>query len=139
MPKSDRSASIQFGALPYRIGPKGLEIMLITSRETKRWVIPKGWPMPGKTPHRVAEIEAFQEAGVKGVVSKKPTGTYFYQKALPRGVQRLCLVEVYALRVTREAPIWREKTQRTRAWFSAEAATYCVEEGGLAEIIAAWV
>jgi len=71
MAKSDRTSDTQYGALPWRHGPHGLEIMLITSRETKRWVIPKGWPMVGKKPHRVAEIEAFQEAGVKGIIAKK--------------------------------------------------------------------
>jgi 8-oxo-dGTP pyrophosphatase MutT (NUDIX family) len=76
MAKSDRTADTQFGALPYRIGAAGVEVMLITSRETKRWVIPKGWPMPGKKPHQVAAIEARQEAGVTGVMAKKPIGCW---------------------------------------------------------------
>ena len=89
MAKSNRNTDIQYGALPYRVGKHGVEVMLITSRETRRWVIPKGWPMSGKKPSRVAEIEAFQEAGVKGVVSKKPAGVY-PSKLLPDGETRLC-------------------------------------------------
>ncbi len=61
MAKSDRTTDTQYGAVPYRVGSHGVEVMLITSRETKRWIIPKGWPMAGKEPHKVAEIEAFRK------------------------------------------------------------------------------
>jgi hypothetical protein len=83
--KSDRNTDTQYRALPYRVGSAGVEIMLITSRETRRWIIPKGWPIVGKKPHRIAKVEAFQEAGVKGVISKKPAELYPYSKALPDG------------------------------------------------------
>lgn len=139
MAKSDRTSDTQYAALPYRITAAGCEIMLITSRETKRWVIPKGWPMIGKKPFKLAEIEAFQEAGVKGVVGKTPIGTYHYAKTLPTGGERLCAVEVYPLRVTLETAMWREKTERQRAWFPQERASQLVDEGGLAHIIDAWL
>jgi hypothetical protein len=138
MAKADRDSDIQYGALPYRVGHHGIEVMLITSRETHRWVIPKGWPMGGKKPHRVAEIEAFQEAGVKGVIAKKPIGTYPYPKVLPHGEERLCFIEVYPLRVTLETRKWRERAERQRAWFRAEEAAGLVDEGGLALIIDDW-
>jgi 8-oxo-dGTP pyrophosphatase MutT (NUDIX family) len=138
MPKSDRSPDTQYGALPYRVGPYGMEVMLITSRETKRWVIPKGWPMMSKKPHQVAAVEAYQEAGVKGIVGKKPIGAYPYSKALPDGGERLCFVEVYPLRVTLETKKWREKEQRKRAWFRKDIAAELVDEGGLAQIIDEW-
>jgi hypothetical protein len=125
MAKSDRTTDTQYGALPYRAGPHGLEIMLIISRGSKRWVVPKGWPMIGRKPHRVAEIEAFQEAGVKGVVAKKPIGAYPYTK-------------VYPLHVTLEALEWREKPERKRMWLRAEEAVDLVDEGGLALIIEEW-
>ena len=121
------------------MGVRGIEIMLITSRESKRWVIPKGWPIVGKKPHRVAEIEAFEEAGVKGVVKKKPIGAYPYSKSLPSGEMRLCLVEVYPLRVTLEAIKWREQKERMREWFPAREAAALVDEGGLAQIIEEWL
>jgi len=112
--------------------------MLITSRGTGRWVIPKGWPMVGKQPYRAAEIEAFQEAGVKGLVKKKPIGSYPYSKRLPSGQERLMHVEVYPLRVTLEAVTWHEKKQRERRWFRARDAAELVDEGGLAQIIEEW-
>jgi 8-oxo-dGTP pyrophosphatase MutT (NUDIX family) len=138
MAKSDRTTDTQYGALPYRNGIHGLEILLITSRETGRWVIPKGWPMEGKEPHRAAEIEAFQEAGVKGVIKKKPVGVYPYTKFMPDGSDRLCLVEVFPLRVTLEAVKWREQAERKRAWFKARRAAELVDEGSLARIIEGW-
>lgn len=112
--------------------------MLITSRETKRWVIPKGWPMAGKKPHKVAEIEAFQEAGVKGVISKKPAGIFPYAKTLADGERRLCLVAVFPLRVTLEKVAWRETAERQRQWFPQDAAAALVDEGALAQIIEGW-
>ncbi len=138
MAKSDRATDTQYGALPYRVGPHGVEVMLITSRETKRWVIPKGWPMAGKKPHQVAAVEAHQEAGVKGVVAKKPIGAYPYSKTLPDGSQRLMFIEVYTLRVTLETKKWREKDERQRAWFRQDEAAELVDEGGLAQIIDEW-
>ena len=85
MAKTDLSEDLQFAALPYRLGRHGLDIILITSRETRSWVIPKGLPMEGRHPHRTAEIEAFHEAGVKGSISRKPIGAYPYAKPLPEG------------------------------------------------------
>jgi hypothetical protein len=138
MPKSDRTTDTQYGALPYRVGTYGVEIMLITSRETKRWVIPKGWPIAGKKPHQVAAIEAHQEAGVKGIIGKEPIGSYPYSKALPSGGERLCFIEVYPLWVTLEAARWRERAERERAWFRKNIAAEIVDEGGLAQIIDEW-
>jgi 8-oxo-dGTP pyrophosphatase MutT (NUDIX family) len=138
MAKSDRTTDIQYGALLYREGSCGAEIMLITSRDTGRWVIPKGWPITGKRPHRAAETEAFEEAGVKGVIAKKPIGSYPYAKRLPDGEERIMYIEVYPLRVTLEAVKWKEKAERKRAWFPAQEAADLVDEGGLAQIIEAW-
>jgi hypothetical protein len=138
MAKSDRNTDTQYGALPYRLSLSGVEIMLITSRETQRWVIPKGWPIAGKKPYRVAEIEAFQEAGVKGVISKKPAGLYPYSKALPDGDSRICLVAVFPLRVMLEKTSWPESTERRRQWFGLDEAAELVDEASLAQIIEGW-
>ena len=138
MSRSLREGDLQYGALPYRMGKRGVEILLITSRETKRWIIPKGWPMAGKKPPRAAQIEAFQEAGVKGVIARKPVGTYSYPKILPDGTERPCLVEVYPLRVKLEAAKWREQAERERAWFTLEECLARVDDGGLGQLIAEW-
>ncbi|GAB0120085.1 NUDIX hydrolase [Acidisoma sp. 7E03] len=139
MATSNRKTDVQYGALPWRPTPYGIEILLITSRGTGRWVIPKGWPIEGKKPHRAAEMEAFQEAGVKGLMKKKPIGAYPYAKRLPNGEERLMHIEVYPLRVTLEVVKWRERKQRERRWFRAEEAAELVDEGGLAQIIVEWV
>jgi 8-oxo-dGTP pyrophosphatase MutT (NUDIX family) len=77
MAKHKFARARQFGALPWRIGARGTrEVMLLTSRETHRWVIPKGWPMKGRKPAEVASQEAYEEAGLVGrVVGKRPLGS----------------------------------------------------------------
>src|SRR3954453_11310273 len=85
--KTWRKPRPQIGALPFRFDDEGqLRVMLITSRETRRWVIPKGWPMRGLKPHRAAEREAYEEAGLKGHIGKASVGVYEYAKRLDRGV-----------------------------------------------------
>src|ERR1700726_1179051 len=77
---------VQYAALPYRVRRNfGTEVMLVTSRETRRWIIPKGWPHKGKTPHRSAAREAFEEAGVVGAVGSRPVGSFSYEKRLNNG------------------------------------------------------
>src|SRR5215468_11570993 len=72
---------LQYGALPYRTSNgHRAQFMLVTSRETRRWIIPKGWPKRGKSPHRSAAREAFEEAGVIGAVGRRPVGSFSYAK-----------------------------------------------------------
>jgi 8-oxo-dGTP pyrophosphatase MutT (NUDIX family) len=110
----------QFAALPWRIGEGGRrEVMLLTSRETQRWVIPKGWPMKGRKPSEAASREAYEEAGLIGhIVSKRPLGNFHYQKKLTKK-ERLCQVRVFSFRVERQLNDWPEKTQRETKWFDA--------------------
>jgi len=136
MVKSDRSGDIQFGALPYRARAGGeTEVMLLTSRGVGRWVIPKGWPMVGRKPRVVALTEARQEAGIKGIISRKPIGSFHYAKTLDRGEERLCECIVFLMLVTHEALTWREQKERTRAWFPRDEAAELVNEGALAMMI----
>jgi 8-oxo-dGTP pyrophosphatase MutT (NUDIX family) len=136
MAKSDRTGDTQFGVLPYRVGAAGgTEVMLLTSRGVGRWVIPKGWPMIGRKPRAVALTEARQEAGIKGIIGRRPIGSYHYTKSIERGEERLCECIVFLMLVTTEAPTWREQAQRTRAWFSRNQAAELVNEGGLALMI----
>jgi 8-oxo-dGTP pyrophosphatase MutT (NUDIX family) len=127
---------LQFAALPYRIGDDGApQIMLITSRETSRWVIPKGWPMKGVQPSRVAEREAYEEAGLVGhIVGGKPIGSYRYVKQLPDAKQR-CQVWVFLLQVEHQLGDWPEKAQRETRWFDSTQAASLVAESGLGEIM----
>ena len=86
----------QVAALAYRKHGKGVDVLLITSRETKRWVIPKGWPMKGKKDWDAAATEAFEEAGIEGTIGHKSIGTYHYVKRKLSG-DLDCKVIVYPL------------------------------------------
>ncbi len=125
-------------ALPWRApaGSDGLEILLVSSRETRRWVIPKGWPMKGKTNPSAAAQEAFEEAGLDGRIETKPIGEYPYLKRLKSGAARRVTVDVYPLEVTGEHAIWPEKGQRTLRWMSPVEAALAVQEPELRDLIA---
>jgi 8-oxo-dGTP pyrophosphatase MutT (NUDIX family) len=136
MAKHKSERALQFGVLPWRISERGTrQVMLLSSRETRRWVIPKGWPMKGKKATDVACQEAYEEAGLIGhVVNKRPVGTFHYEKRLAKRAI-LCEVCVFLFRVERQLADWPEKAEREVKWFEAEEAALLVEEGGLAEII----
>jgi 8-oxo-dGTP pyrophosphatase MutT (NUDIX family) len=127
---------LQYAALPYRVSARArTEIMLITSRETRRWIIPKGWPQKGRAPHRSAAREAFEEAGVVGKVARRSVGTFSYEKRLKNGGVALCKVRVFALQVEHQSPVWPEQKQRKVKWLSAATAAKTVKEPSLSEII----
>lgn len=117
----------QIAALPYRFVDGDLQILLVTSRETKRLVIPKGWPEKKVTPYFQAAREAFEEAGVKGAISQTSVGSYTYKKLLPRSYT-WCQVDVYPLLVEVEADKWPEKNERTKHWLSFGEACLSVDE-----------
>ena len=127
---------VQFAALPWRIGQDGIcQVMLLTSRETRRWVIPKGWPIKGRKPAEVAALEAYQEAGLHGhVVGKRPVGNFHYDKQLAKGAVP-CEVQVFLFYVERQISDWPEKHQRVTQWFDVADASSRVVEKGLGEII----
>lgn len=125
----------QYAALPWRKMGEKLEIMLLTSRETRRWVIPKGWPMKGRKPYAAAALEALQEAGLVGKIEKKSIGCYHYRKRLKNGAALLCRVDVFPMRVLRQRKNWPEKSQRTTQWRDYADAAQEVAEEELQEII----
>jgi len=126
----------QVAAIPFRLNAEGvLEVMLVTSRETKRFIVPKGWPMKGKSGRKAATIEAEQEAGVTGRTLKQPAGTYSYWKRLATSFIRVD-VTVYLLAVAEEHADWRERRTRRRAWLSPHDAASLIDEPELATLIA---
>ncbi len=129
---------LQVAALPWRFADR-LEIMLVSSRETRRWIIPKGWPMAGRDNAAAAAIEALEEAGLLGEIDSAPFGAFHYEKRLARGDLVLCRAEVFPLRVVRQRENWREKHERDTAWFSAEQAMALVSDQELAELIARFI
>lgn len=124
----------QVAALPMRYGSNGPEVMLITSRESRRWIVPKGWPMKGRKDHEAAAQEALEEAGLEGRIHKRPLGAYTYDKRSDLIVEP-CRVMVYRLDVASERRSWRERGQRERRWFSAAEAAIHVTESRLASMI----
>jgi 8-oxo-dGTP pyrophosphatase MutT (NUDIX family) len=132
-------ARIQYGALCWRPGSSGVEVLLITSRDTGRWVIPKGWPMPGLSPESAAAQEAWEEAGVEGTVCPVTVGRYGYQKCLSVKDTVPCAVAVYGLRVKRLADQFPEVKERQRQWFPTDKAAQLVNEPDLGRLIAGFV
>lgn len=128
----------QVAALPWRRTDAGLEILLVTSRETRRWVTPKGGRMPGRTDAEAAAIEALEEAGIEGVVAHEPLGTFRYLKILKRRAPRWCVVAVHALEVKTQHDDWHERGQRERVWVSRDEAVRRVDEPDLKALIAAF-
>jgi 8-oxo-dGTP pyrophosphatase MutT (NUDIX family) len=125
----------QVAALPLIVGPDDIaKVLLLTSRDTKRWVIPKGWPMRGRKPHEAAAREALEEGGVSGHFWKRPIGAYSYFKRRERHFD-LCHVDVYMMRVEKQHATWAEKGQREAAWFTLEEAAELVEEQGLVALL----
>jgi 8-oxo-dGTP pyrophosphatase MutT (NUDIX family) len=130
----------QYGALCYRVKKKTgeLELLLVTSRDTGRWVIPKGWPMSGKLSHEVAAREAYEEAGVRGTIETEPLGTFMYGKMLKDGIKVPCKVQVYALAASELAKSFKEKGERRLEWVSCGEAVKRVNEPELKDLILAF-
>ena len=127
---------LQYGALPYRTSSgQRAEFMLVTSRETRRWIIPKGWPKSGKSPHRSAAHEAFEEAGVLGAIGRQSVGSFSYEKRLKNGRSVECEVRVFPLEVKRQRKEWPESQERRVIWLSASRAAEKVKDPVLSKII----
>ena len=134
--KTVAARRLQYGALPYRVSSGSrAEFMLVTSRQTRRWVIPKGWPKKGKSPHRLAAREAFEEAGVTGAIGRRSVGSFSYEKRLKNGGLIECEVRVFPLQVKRQSKQWPEMQERRIKWLSASKAAEKVKEPMLGKII----
>src|SRR5882757_3949548 len=117
----------QVAAIPFRLRKDGgLEVLLVTSRTTRRFIVPKGWPMKGKSGRKAATIEAEEEAGVLGKTLKQPAGTYSYWKRMTSGFIRVDVI-VYLLEVTEELAKWQEAKRRQRAWLAPADAAMLID------------
>lgn len=126
----------QFAALCWRMQRGHVQVLLITSRDTGRWIIPKGWPIDGLDGAGSAAREAWEEAGVEGVIGEESVGYYSYDKVM-RGHSLPCMVGVFPLRVMRLADRFPERKQRRRKWFAAEKAARKVAEPELRALLIA--
>ena len=126
----------QVAAIPFRLDVDGnFEVMLVTSRTTKRFIVPKGWPMKGKSGRKAATIEAREEAGVLGKTLKEPAGSYSYWKRLETNFVRVDVV-VYLLEVSEELANWQEAKSRQRAWLKPQDAALLIDEPDLSTLMA---
>jgi 8-oxo-dGTP pyrophosphatase MutT (NUDIX family) len=125
----------QYGALCWRLHRGRVEVLLVTSRDTGRWVIPKGWPGKGLKPAASAAREAWEEAGVEGQMAEAPLGLYTYAKRRLPDPPLACAVTVFGLRVQRLAESFPERAERRRKWFRAEKAARKVAEPELRELL----
>ena len=136
--EADREPRTQFAALPWRRLDDRLEVLLITSRETRRWVIPKGWPIKALKSAGTAAREAFEEAGVSGKIASKPIGAFGYDKRLRSGRIQRVRVAVFALCVTEESDAWPEMAEREKRWVTPAEASDLVLEPELKKLLAAF-
>lgn len=139
-PDADRGTEElqQVGVLPWRIRRDGEpKVMLITSRRRGRWIVPKGWPMKGRSLLDAASREAFEEAGIFGKIAPEPVTEYRYLKALDNGAHVPCCVTVFGMNVRGTLSHWREKGQRQRRWFSLEEAADKLDDAELAAFVRA--
>lgn len=125
----------QVATLPFVAMADGIEVLLITSRRRRRWIVPKGWPDKSGSLAEAAAREAFEEAGVVGPVQREPVGTYSYQKVMPAGYQVLCHVFVYPLLVVQHALSWQEQAERSMRWLSLAKAADQVDDQDLAALL----
>ena len=131
---SEKQPRAQYAAMPYAIIDDRLCVLLVTSRDTGRWIVPKGWPKKKVKPYEQAAREAFEEAGVIGKIAKKPFGSYHYQKRMKKNFIT-CAVEVFLLKTESETEDWLERPQRVKRWMPPVEAAGLVSDAGLAELL----
>jgi 8-oxo-dGTP pyrophosphatase MutT (NUDIX family) len=135
-PLYKRPERLQFAALCYRGHGDRTQILLITSRDTGRWVLPKGWQIKGLDSAGSAMREAWEEAGVRaGRASKSPLGEFVYGKTLPGDWSIPVRTLVYAVEVAELLDDYPEVTQRRRVWVNPEEAADMVNEPGLKDLL----
>ncbi|WP_370932026.1 NUDIX hydrolase [Bartonella sp. DGB1] len=127
---------LQVGAIAYKYINNKYEILLVTSKTSKRWIIPKGWPQKNKNLSESALQETIEEAGATGNITQIPVGHYYYEK-LSRSKQKSKKIrlDVFGLEVTEIYQDWQERYQRCRQWFTADEAVLIIEQPELAQLV----
>ena len=133
--QADQDCATQYGAICWRMNRGNVQVLLITSRDTGRWVIPKGWPMGETAGCAAAAQEAWEEAGVEGKIDDTRLGTFNYIKLMPGNIPLHCAVDVFALRVSKLRATFPERKQRRRKWFDAVKAARKVAEPDLRKLL----
>jgi len=127
---------LQVAALCYRKNGANKDVLMITSRDTGRWILPKGWPIEGLDASSAAMQEAWEEAGVReGTINKDAVGSFDYVKELDTGGHATCETEVFAVEVEKLEDTFPEAHQRKRKWMTPVEAANLVDEPGLRDIL----
>jgi 8-oxo-dGTP pyrophosphatase MutT (NUDIX family) len=113
-----------------------LEVLVVTTRQSRRWIVPKGWPIKRLTPSKCAAREAFEEAGVRGKIGARAIGNFRYKKAPDEnGAEADCQVKVFPLLVKRQSATWPEFGQRVVQWVDPEKAISLIREPELKSMV----
>jgi 8-oxo-dGTP pyrophosphatase MutT (NUDIX family) len=128
----------QVGALCWRRGRGGLRVLLVTSRDTGRWIVPKGWLIDDRTPAASALVEAWEEAGVRGRASGAPIGQFVYPKMLADGISLPVRVDLYPVKVSQLKRRFPEVDQRERKWFAQDEAARQLSDPDLSRLVASF-
>lgn len=135
-PLLQRPAKVQLAALCYKIHDDGKKVLLITSRGTGRWIIPKGWPISGTSSVGTALQEAWEEAGVvKGKTHSQPLGSYDYDKWKDSGWSIPVRTVVYTVAVEEIRDDFPEADERKRKWVAPKEAAQLVQEPELKRLL----
>lgn len=128
-------AKQQFGVLPWRSRKGGMKVLLITSREKGRWIVPRGWPMNGRPPFMTAALEAFEEAGIIGDIDPQPLTDFHYLKGHDDGSRENVKVTLFGMQVQGTLTHWQERGQRKRQWFRLDEAAARLDDAELAHFV----
>ncbi|MCC0020734.1 MAG: NUDIX hydrolase [Nitratireductor sp.] len=130
-----RPRRLQVAALCYRKGSSGPEVLLVTTRDTRRWIIPKGWPMTRRSARKTAEIEAYEEAGIVGKAAREPIGKFHSHKGMGEGLKLPTEVLVFPVKVKSVKRKYPERDERDLIWLPLESAIRQTNEDGLRALL----
>ena len=133
----ERKSVQQVATLPFIETKTSVDVLLISSRRQKRWIVPKGWPTRGLSFPEAAAREAEEEAGVTGPVHPEPIGSYLYRKRMDAGYDVPCHVFVYPMMVVEHRLDWPERGERTLKWCALGEAARLVDDADLREMLGA--
>jgi 8-oxo-dGTP pyrophosphatase MutT (NUDIX family) len=125
----------QVGALVWRIEKSVLQVLLVNSRDTGRFVIPKGWTETKFSDPEAAANEAYEEAGIQGIIASKPIGRFSYTKIIGPGFALPCVITVFSMEAVTLLSTWPEAHERTRFWMTLDQAAASVDEPELKLLI----
>jgi 8-oxo-dGTP pyrophosphatase MutT (NUDIX family) len=133
---SARNQLLQVAALPWRMRNGKVEVCLVTSRGTGRWILPKGWPERHLGHAEAAAVEAYEEAGLRGKADPEPCGSFSASKGVEPDLQLNVRLDVFLLPEPEQLEEFPEKGERKVKWMALEVAMETADEPGLKALLA---